>query len=80
MDNTRDNSRREGDDVEDQEVPLEGGEALPQVSNDPQVGNVSLVEFRTSMNLLAQALTIQNNKEVVPKSIGGMSDFRVRES
>ena len=52
---TRCNARREGNSNEDQEVPTQGNQIPFQVSNDPQVGNVPLEEFRASMNLLAQA-------------------------
>ena len=52
MANTRANARREGDENEDQEVPPQGNQVPPQFSNAPPVGNISLEEFWTSMNML----------------------------
>ena len=45
------------------------------------MGNVSLEEFRASMNLLAQALMTQVNREMgaLANPIGGMSAYRIRE-
>ena len=57
MANTRDNAGREGDGIENQEVPSQGNQVPPQVPNYHQVENVTLENFRTSINLLAQALT-----------------------
>ena len=58
MDNTKANAIREGDGIENQEVPPQGNQVPLQVPNAPQVENVTLKEFRTSMNLLAQASTL----------------------
>ena len=43
------------------------------------MGNVSLEEFRTSINLLAQALTAQPNRKVVAHTIGETCAYRIRE-
>ena len=43
------------------------------------MGNVNLEDFRTSMNMLAQAWTAQANREVVANPIGGMRAYRMRE-
>ena len=58
MTNTRDNARMEGDGSESKEAPPQGNQVPLQVPNAPQVENVTLKEFRTSMNLLAQASTL----------------------
>ena len=39
--------------------------------------NVTLEEFTTSTNLLAQALTVQTNRDVVASLVGGMSSYRI---
>ena len=41
--------------------------------------NVTLEEFRTSMNLLARALMAQANSEAVENSIGGICAYRITE-
>ena len=56
MANTRPNSKWKGYDNEDQEIPPQGNQALPQVPNYPQVGNVTLKEFWTSMNFFCASL------------------------
>ncbi|KAH0705927.1 hypothetical protein KY285_010447 [Solanum tuberosum] len=82
MANTRDNARREGEDNGVQEVPPQvPHQAPPQAPNDPPIGNATLEEFRTSMQLMDLALTAQANREVVApvNPIRGMGAFRVRE-
>ena len=69
MDNTKANARIEVDVMENQEVPPQGNKVPPQVPNALQVGNFTLEEFRTSMNLLSKALTAQANREVVKTPI-----------
>ncbi|WMV58987.1 hypothetical protein MTR67_052372 [Solanum verrucosum] len=82
MANTRANARRDEEDNGEQEVPLQvPNQALPQAPNNPPIENVSLAEFRASMQLLAQALTTQTNREVVGPAnpIRGMASSRVTE-
>lgn len=55
--NTRANVVREGDGIQNQEVAPQQNQVPPQFPNAPKVENVTLENFRTSINLLAQALT-----------------------
>ena len=84
MDNTRYNTRREGDgsgekymppQVKGQFPPQVQEQVTPQYPNDPPIVNAMFEEFRDSMNLLDQALMSQSNRgEVaVSNSIGGIS-------
>lgn len=42
MSNTSDNAKRQGDGMENQEVPPQGNQVPCQVRNVPQVGNVTV--------------------------------------
>ncbi|XP_049405046.1 uncharacterized protein LOC125868441 [Solanum stenotomum] len=82
MANTRANARRDEEDNGEQEVPLQvPPQVPPQVLNDPPMENVTLVEFKAFMQLLAQALKTQANRDVVAPTnpIRGMGAYRVRE-
>lgn len=46
----------EGGCNEDQEIPPKGGQDRPDVTNGPKVGNVTLEEIKTSVNLFSQTL------------------------
>uniref|UniRef100_M1DEH1 Gag-pol polyprotein n=1 Tax=Solanum tuberosum TaxID=4113 RepID=M1DEH1_SOLTU len=69
---------RNEEDIVEQEVPLQ---ALPQAPTDNIGENVTHAEFRSAIQLLAQGLTVQVNREVVtPANLKrGMAASRVRK-
>ncbi|WMV29202.1 hypothetical protein MTR67_022587 [Solanum verrucosum] len=77
MANTKVNARRNEEDMVDQEVPPQA----PQASIDPLGENVTNAEFRLTLQILAQAMMAQVNREVVTpmNPIVGTTTSRVRD-